>query len=72
MKKTQAQRLIEYLQRGRTITRLEAWDELGIIELSARVSEIQHLHPIERIRRTVYNRWGEKVSITVYSMAEPF
>lgn len=69
MKQTQAERLLEYLQAGNSITRLDAFNALGIVELSARVIDLEHKgHKINRERITVQNRFGEDVRVTKYSM----
>ena len=39
--KSQANRLLEWLQSGKSITRLEALVELGIFELSARIIDLE-------------------------------
>lgn len=52
---------------GNRITRLTAWAELGIAELSARIIDLTNAgYPVERRRVTVVNRWGEKVSVMEY------
>lgn len=59
---TQRERLISFFDSGRTITRLTAWDELGILECPARLSEIRATgYPIITKMITVTNRYGEKV-----------
>ena len=66
---TQKQRLLDHLQSGKSITRLQGWDTLGILELPARVCDLKcEGHSITTKRRTVYNRYGEKVSIAVWTM----
>lgn len=67
---TQAGRLLQHLQSGRTITRLESFIELGIVELSARCIDIERQgHTINRKRIKVLNRYNEPVSVTEYSLA---
>lgn len=71
MKQTQAERLLEYLQAGNSITRLDAFNALGIVELSARVIDLEHKwHKINRERITVQNRFGEDVRVARYSYQE--
>jgi len=69
---SQQQRVLEHLQAGHTLTRLESWDRLGIIEVPARINELRNAgHKIITERQTVTNRYGEKVSIAIWSMPEP-
>ena len=65
---TQQQRLKAHLESGKSITRLEGWDELGILELPARVCELRESMEIKTTMRTVINRYGEKVRIAVWSL----
>ena len=66
---SQAGRLLLYLQSGKKITRLAALVELGIIELSARLWQIQsHGFVIHKERKTVINRFNEKTNVTEYSL----
>jgi len=64
---SQASRLKEHFDAGKSITRLSALTDLGIFELSARVIDLENIGmTIDRKRITVTNRWGEKVSVTEY------
>lgn len=66
----QKNRLRNALKTGAIITRLNAYTELGIFELSARILEIERLgFPISRKRVTVFNRFGEKISVVQYTQA---
>jgi len=66
---TQKQRILEYLQAGGELTRLDSWDKLGVIEAPARISELrQDGHLIRTARRRVTNRYSEQVSIAVWSL----
>jgi hypothetical protein len=66
---TQRSRVREYLEAGNKLTRLSAWDELGILECPARISELRR-EGMEIItkRKVVTNRYGEKVSIAEWSI----
>ena len=67
---TQAERILDHLKSGRTLTRLNSWDDLGILEAPARVSELRAMgHPIETKRRQVLNRYGAKVTIAEWRYA---
>ena len=67
---SQKNRLRNALKMGAIITRLNAYTELGIFELSARILEIERLgFPVARKRVTVFNRFGEKISVVQYTKA---
>ncbi len=67
--KTQKQRLLEHLQSGRSLTRLQSWDVLGILEAPARVSELRgDGYNIETRMKTVSNKYGESVRIAVWTL----
>ncbi len=66
---TQAQRILEHLKSGKTLTRLESWSVLGVLEAPARISELRGAgHQIKTKMITVTNRYGEKVRIAEWSM----
>jgi len=68
MKTTQKQRLQNHLDSGQSINRLSALLDLGIFELPARIVELnKDGYPIHKDRTTITNRFGEKVSVMVYS-----
>ena len=47
----QKQRVLEYLKEGRTLTRLNSWKMLGILECPARICELkQEGHAIKTVR----------------------
>lgn len=65
---TQAGRLLEHLNAGKSITRLSALVELGIFELSSRVIDLQNEgHVINKKRIKVTNRFNESTTVTEYS-----
>jgi len=66
---TQKQRIHEYLADGNTLTRLNAWDELGILEAPARISELRASGvPIKTTMVAVKNRYGEPVRVAEWSI----
>lgn len=66
---TQADRVLEYLERNGSITSRDAILELGVIQLPRRIYDLRHRGvPIRRIWRRVPNRYGEQVRIGVYSV----
>lgn len=67
--KSQANRLLEWLQSGKSITRLEALVELGIFELSARIIDLEgEGYVIDRQRIKVTNRYGETARVAEYKL----
>ena len=65
---TQSARLIKHLDNGNTITSLEAFNTLGITQLSSRIGELEKIeYPIRKERITVKNRFNEDVRVTRYS-----
>jgi hypothetical protein len=64
---SQADRLLSYLERGNSITALDAFKEFGITRLGARIFELrQQGHPVQSNRRTVTNRFEEDCYISEY------
>lgn len=64
---TQKNRLREFLDSGRSVTRLSAFNELGIVELSARICNLErdgYIVSKERIK--VVNRFNETVTVMKY------
>lgn len=69
---TQQQRILDYLNTGRTLTRLNSWSLLGILEAPARICELRAKgHNIQTKRVTIENRYGEKVSIAHWNLPTP-
>ena len=66
---TQQDRILEYLKEGKTLTRLNAWDQLGILEAPARISELRSKgYGIKTGFKTVLNRYGEKVKLAEWKL----
>lgn len=66
---TQNERVIEYIKRFGSISTYEAFTELGITRLSARIFELQEAgHEFDRETVHSINRMGESVSYTRYSL----
>lgn len=66
---TQRERILDYLSEGKELTRLNCWDQLGILEAPARISELRsqgHLIVTDMIKVT--NRYGEAVKVAKWSM----
>jgi len=65
----QRDRILKYLEMGQTLTRLNAWARLGILEAPARISELRaEGHNIKTNMVKVRNRYGHKVSVAEWSM----
>lgn len=68
---TQAERIMQYLDDFHSISSWEAFRELGITRLAARIADLEKDGVIfDRKREAVTNRYGEKVYFTRYSIAE--
>lgn len=66
---TQGERLLAHLQGGETITSLEAFNVLGITQLSSRIGELEKQgYDITHTPIKVENRFGESVRVVQYSM----
>lgn len=66
---TQAQRVLDYIEKFGSITQYEALKDLGIMRLASRVSELKKGgHNIKGDMITVRNRFGENCSVKRYSM----
>ena len=64
----QRNRIIRYLKDFGSITAYEAVSELGILQLSSRLGELEKMgYSFERERLTRKNRYGEKVTFMRYS-----
>jgi hypothetical protein len=66
---TQQERILDYLKGGSTLSRLDSWDKLGVIEAPARISELRSKgHKIKTTMKNVVNRYGEKVSVAEWRL----
>ena len=68
---TQAERVIDYIVEFGSISSMEAFRDLGITRLAARIADLESdgVH-FNRKREMVVNRYGEKVYFTRYSIGE--
>ena len=70
-KPTQNERIIDYLKNNGQISQLSALNELGIMRLASRISDLKRLgYPIESKMQTVKNRFEEDCHIKVYFLKE--
>jgi hypothetical protein len=61
---TQKERILEYLESGKLLTRVSSWEVLGVIEAPARISELRHEgYLIKTTMVSVFNRYGERVRV---------
>ena len=66
---TQNQRILEYILAFGSITQLEALNDLGIMRLASRISELRKRgYNIESKTETVKNRYGAACYIKRYSL----
>ena len=67
---SQGDRILEHLQSGMKLNRLNAWSALGVIECPARISELRSKgHQIITEMKVVRNRYGEEVRIAEWSLS---
>lgn len=67
----QCKRIMDYLQKNKSLTQLDAINKLGILRLASRISELRREGvDIKAERITVFNRWQEKATITQYSLVK--
>ena len=67
---SQSDRIRAYLDSGKTLTRLNAWSELGILEAPARISELRSCgYLISTTMIRVFNRYGEPVRVAEWRKA---
>lgn len=70
-KPTQNERIISYINQFGSITQLEALQDLGVMRLASRISDLRRLgYPIISEIATVKNRYGEKCHIKRYKLAK--
>lgn len=66
-KPTQNERIIDYLENNGKITQISALNELGVMRLASRISDLRRLgYPIQSKTETVKNRFGETCYIKSY------
>ena len=70
---TQSERVLKYLQDGKKLTCLNAFEELGITQVAARIFELKEKgHDIKTNRRKVTNRYNEICSVAEYYMEKNY
>ena len=69
-KATQADRVLDYMEKFGSITQLEALQDLGIMRLASRISDLRKQgFPIKAETVAVKNRFDENCYIKRYSLA---
>ena len=70
-KTTSAERVLQYMRDTGSISTFEAFSELGVARLSARIYDLKAQgHHIISWTETKRNRYGDKVSFSVYKLEE--
>lgn len=65
----QTDRVMSYMEEFGSITQLEALQDLGIMRLASRISDLKRQGiPVDSRMETVRNRYGEKCSVKRYSL----
>ena len=67
MKESQCNRLLRWIQSGKRINQIDAYQKVGIMRLSGRIFELKKAgHKIVDRKITVINRFGESVTLKEY------
>lgn len=70
-KLTQNDRILDYMDEHGSITQLEAIQELGVMRLASRISDLRRMgFPIESTTQQVKNRYGETCRVKRYSLGD--
>lgn len=68
---TQKERVLDYMDEFGSISALEAFRDLGIMQLSARLVELEKEgHHFTKKQESALNRYGERIYYTRYSIAK--
>lgn len=68
-KPTQNERIISYIHEFGSITQMDALQDLGVMRLASRISDLRKLgYPISSKVEVVKNRYGENCYIKRYSL----
>lgn len=70
-KPTQNQRILDYISEFGSITQLEALQDLGVMRLASRISDLKRQgYNITSSIDVVKNRYGEKCRVKRYSLID--
>jgi len=71
MKETQNERVIKYIETFGSITQFEALQDLGVMRLASRISDLTRQgYNFTKKTETVKNRYGENCRVKRYSLCE--
>ena len=63
MRRTQCERILDYISENGSITQLDALREFGCMRLASRISDLKRQGvPVKRTMETAKNRYGEPIS----------
>lgn len=69
MKKTQAERVLSYIEENGSITQIDALQDIGVMRLASRISDLKKMgYPITSEIEAVKNRYEETCYIKRYSL----
>ena len=69
MRRTQCERILDYISENGSITQLDALREFGCMRLASRISDLKRQGvPVKRTMETAKNRYGEPISYARYSI----
>ena len=70
-KVTQAERVLNYIQDNGFVTRLIAFNELGIFELASRINALEKEGWVfEKTNKPAINRFGDVFHFTTYTLID--
>lgn len=70
-KPSQNERILKYMNDFGSITQYEAMQDLGVMRLASRISDLRRLgYPITSKMEPVRNRYGEKSHVKRYRMGD--
>lgn len=68
---SQRKRVLDRLKKGQRVTSLDAYNLMGITQLGARIFELRAQgYPIESVKVTGKNRFGETIHYCEYKLAK--
>lgn len=68
---SQKQDILNYLREGKTLSRVNSFDKLGVLEAPARISELRaEGHDIRTKMVPVRNRYGKVVKVAHWTLTE--
>lgn len=69
MKKTQAERVLSYIEENGSITQIDALQDIGVMRLASRISDLKKMgYPITSEIEAVKNRYEETCYIKRYRL----